>query len=135
MIRIAEENDFDILNTYYRELSIKGDNPFTKTFVYEIEKRVIGFISYSIIYNRAEIEYIYIDEAYRKQNLASELVNFCIEDACSNRCENITLEVNANNEAGIKLYEKFGFKQVSIRPRYYSGEDGILMIREMSNNE
>jgi ribosomal protein S18 acetylase RimI-like enzyme len=45
--------------------------------------------------------------------------------------ENITLEVNINNEYAIRLYEKYKFKKVAIRKAYYNGTDGYLMERKM----
>lgn len=38
----------------------------------------------------------------------------------------IHLEVNCNNIAAIKLYEKFNFK-IHIRKNYYKSEDAIIM--------
>ena len=54
-----------------------------------------------------------------------------MDDVKTSGCSNITLEVNVNNTNGISLYNKFGFKQVAIRARYYHGEDALLMIREL----
>ena len=40
-----------------------------------------------------------------------------------------TLEVRLSNLAARKLYEKYGFRPVGLRPRYYSddGEDALIM--------
>jgi ribosomal protein S18 acetylase RimI-like enzyme len=42
----------------------------------------------------------------------------------------ITLEVNCNNAAAIKFYEKNGFEKVSVREKYYGNEDAFLMIKK-----
>lgn len=140
MIRKAVKSDYDILSQYYKEFDENGvdlfkEKPFNNVFVYERDQKIAGFISYSIIYNRAEIEYIYVDESFRKQNIACELMDFCVAEVVSHGCDNITLEVNSNNEAGIELYSKFGFRTAATRPKYYKGEDGLLMIRELKGNE
>ncbi len=140
MIRKAVNSDFPILCKYYKEFDEKGfdlfnKGPFSNLLVYEKDQEIVGFINYSIIYNRAELDYIYVDERYRRNNIAYELLEFCIEDAITSGCENITLEVNEHNQAGLSLYEKFGFKKAAIRPKYYHGEDGILMIRELKKDE
>ena len=140
MIRKAIHSDFPNLCKYYKEFDDNGidlfnQGPFSHVYVYEDKNEIVGFINYSLIYNRAEIEYIYVDESHRRQNIAQQLMDFCIEDAVTSGCENITLEVNVNNVAGIRLYEKFGFQKATIRPRYYHGEDAILMIRELKSNE
>lgn len=140
MIRKAVKSDYATLSHYYKEFDEQGvdlfkDKPFNNVFIYEKDEKIAGFISYSIIYNRAEIEYIYVDSAFRNQKIAAELMEYCISEVSSSGCENITLEVNAKNEAGINLYSRFGFKKAAVRPKYYKGEDGLLMIRELNKNE
>jgi [ribosomal protein S18]-alanine N-acetyltransferase len=43
-----------------------------------------------------------------------------------------TLEVRLSNLPARRLYEKFGFRPVGLRPRYYSdnGEDALIMTTE-----
>lgn len=140
MIRKAVYSDFPKLAEYYKEFDESGvdlfnRSPFSILMVYEIKNEIVGFISYSIIYNRAEIEYIYVESSYRRKNIAYELMEYCIEDVSTSGCDNITLEVNEQNNIGISLYEKFGFKKAAVRPKYYRGVDGILMIRELKKSE
>lgn len=46
--------------------------------------------------------------------------------------QNVNLEVRVSNVKAIALYQKFGFKNVAVRKRYYSnGEDAYLMIKEL----
>jgi ribosomal-protein-alanine N-acetyltransferase len=44
----------------------------------------------------------------------------------------VFLEVRADNEPARKLYERFGFTEISVRKRYYqpSGVDAIVMCRQ-----
>ena len=136
MIRKANNNDYNILSLFYREFDEHGidmfeHDPFSRVFVYEKDNTIVGFISYSIAYDRAEINYIYVSDEYRKGGIASELMEFCIDEVIKHGCVNITLEVSSENKAGIKLYEKYGFSKAATRPRYYHGIDGHLMIREL----
>lgn len=140
MIRKVVDSDYPIISKYYREFDDSNVNlydigPFTKIFVYECDNKIAGLINYSIIYDRAELEYIYVDKEYRGKHIASELMENLIVDAIDSGCLNITLEVSKNNLAGIKLYEKFGFKEKAIRKNYYKDGDGLLMMRELVNNE
>ena len=64
---------------------------------------------------------------HRKKGIASKLMDMMINDDV----KNITLEVNVKNQDAIKLYEKYGFKIVSVREKYYGNDDAYLMIREM----
>ncbi len=136
MIRKAIHADFPKLCEYYREFDESGvdlfnSRPFSTMMVYEENNKIEGFINYSIIYDRVEIDYIYVDQSYRRKNIASKLLQFCIDEAIKCGCTNITLEVNEHNKSGMGLYEKFQFKKAATRPRYYHGEDAILMIREL----
>ena len=44
----------------------------------------------------------------------------------------MTLEVRLSNAAARQLYQRFGFRPVGVRPRYYSdnGEDALIMTTE-----
>ena len=43
----------------------------------------------------------------------------------------ITLEVRKSNSIAIHIYEKYGFKTITIRKNYYSNnEDALLMLKE-----
>ena len=136
MIRKAIDSDYTSITEYYREfdqnsVDLFGDIPFSKLYVYEKDRKVVAFINYSIIYDRAEINYIYVDAKYRNEHIASELMDFMLEDCIDNGCTNITLEVAETNVAGIKLYDKYGFEKKAIRKHYYKNCDGLLMMKEL----
>ena len=61
----------------------------------------------------------------------SNLIEHLIELGKENNIDNITLEVKVTNENAIKLYNKYDFKKVAIREKYYNGIDGYLMERKM----
>jgi len=107
------------------------DAPFKKYIGYEIDDKIVSFLNYSLIYDRIEIEYIYTNDNYRNQNIASKLVEYLVNIGEINKCSNITLEVRKSNISAIKFYKKNGFNEVSIRKNYYKNEDGILMLREL----
>ncbi len=140
MIRQATDVDYLVLNSMCRNsfdinrISINGD-PFCKLFVYELDEKIIGFICYSIIYERSELNYLYVDNDYRRKHIASALMEFMLNDVVIHKCHNITLEVSSINTAGIALYRKYGFIAKAIRKNYYHDSDGILMIRELIVNE
>lgn len=131
---IKELNDIEIINSFLKEFNTSIntlDEPFKKYIGYEIDKKLISFLNYSIMYDRIEIEYIYTQVDYRNQNLATILLNYLVELGINRACKNITLEVRCSNESAINFYLKNGFKKVSIRKNYYKDEDGILMLREL----
>ena len=90
------------------------------------DKSIIGYLYYSDIYERIEINQIEINSSYRNKGYGSKLLKYLID----NTNKSITLEVRKDNKPAISLYKKYGFKEVAIRKNYYDGIDGILMERE-----
>lgn len=140
MIRKANNNDYQILSEYYSEFENNGTDifelgPFEHLYVYEENKKVIAFINYSIMYDRAELNYIYVNADFRCMHIASELMAFFINDTIRKKCKNITLEVSENNISGICLYQKFGFTKIAMRKNYYKDGNGILMLKELISND
>lgn len=128
-----KEKFYKILEKSGFNLIIEDD--FNKTYVYEKNESIVGFINYSLIYDRAELNYIYVDDKYRRQNIAKEMMEFLINEVTSMNYQNITLEVRNSNINAIKLYKLFNFEEAAIRKNYYNGEDAILMIRKFDINE
>ena len=131
---ILIENQNDIKNITARagiiELEkIKKDieiNPFGR-YLLEIEdNKIIAYLYYSDIYDRAEINQIEVDIFHRNCGKASKLLKKMIEVVD----KSITLEVKKDNFVAIHVYKKFGFKEKAIRKGYYQGIDGILMERK-----
>lgn len=108
------------------KINIIDNDPFSKFIVCLENDEIIGFLSYSIIYERAEINYIFVLESYRGKKVASKMLDYIIK-TCK-ICDNITLEVRKSNNIAISLYKKYGFKEVATRENYYNDEDGILMM-------
>lgn len=118
----------DELENYLKEnnIFISNNDPFSKSIIYYDNNNIVAFLNYSMIYERAEINYIFVLESYRGKKIASKMLEHMIQ-SCK-ICDNITLEVRKSNSIAISLYKKYGFKEVAIRENYYNGEDGILMM-------
>lgn len=130
MIINYTDNYYEYLSNNIKEFNIdylKKENPFLKNYIFLKNNEPIGLISYSLIYDRIELEYIWVHIKHRKKGIASKLMDIMIDEDV----KNITLEVNVKNQDAIKLYEKYGFKIVSVREKYYGNDDAYLMIREM----
>lgn len=106
-------------------------NPYTKVYIYIENNNILGLIHINDIYDRYEINNIYVLEKYRKNGIASKLLEKVIEEGNNKKIINITLEVRKNNEKAIKLYKKYNFVEKAVRKGYYNGIDGILMEKEM----
>ena len=105
-----------------KELSI---NPFGKYLVLIENNLIIGFIYYSDIYERAEINQFEIEISNRNCGKGKMLLKRMVEKVD----KNITLEVREDNYPAIKIYKEFGFEEKAIRQNYYNEKNGILMER------
>lgn len=130
---MIEEIKQEDLKSYEENSLLKKDyiekefeiNPFAKFLVLKEENKVIGYIYYSDIYERAEINQFEIEIFHRNCGKGQKLLKKLIETVN----KSITLEVREDNISAIKVYEKLGFKRKAIRKNYYNGVDGILMER------
>ena len=131
MINYTTEKE--LINSFlkYFNTKINDISKFSKYLIYSIDDKNIGFVDFSFIYDRIELNYINNKKSYRNKNIASKLMDKLIEFAIDNKCINITLEVDESNDAAINLYKKYGFTIATIRKKYYGKNDGYLMIREM----
>ena len=130
MIICYDNKYFEYLKRNINEFNVDYlniENPFLKNFVYLFNGEVVGLISYSLIYDRIELEYIWVKDSYRNRGLASKMMDKMFEE----NVKNITLEVRISNSSAINLYKKYGFVVASLRHNYYGDEDAYLMIREM----
>ena len=128
---IKRVNSIDILNyilEFFPNFKI-GKNPFEFTYAYYLDNNIVGFIDYSIIYDKAEINYIAVSLNYRRMGIAQELFDSFVSKL--KNIDNISLEVDVNNKEAINFYLKNIFFNEAIRKNYYNGEDAYLMVKKM----
>jgi ribosomal-protein-alanine acetyltransferase len=85
---------------------------------------VAGYLLASLLGDMFEILQITVKPAYQRQGIATQLLTSCVAKARMMSCEKLVLEVRRSNETAIALYQKFGFKQDTIRKNYYPTKDG-----------
>lgn len=105
-------------------------NPFARFIIETENNKVIAYLYYSDIYDRAEINQIEVDVFHRNCGKATILLEKMIKTVE----KSITLEVKEDNKVAIHLYKKFGFIEKAIRKGYYQGIDGILMERKSKDS-
>ena len=89
--------------------------------------RVVGYMGLQILSGEGYVTNIAVLPEYRRQGIAQSLIESCAQ----NKMDFITLEVRKSNLPAIKLYEKAGFENMGIRPRFYTEpeEDAVIMTR------
>jgi ribosomal-protein-alanine N-acetyltransferase len=90
---------------------------------------VVGFIGVWMMADEVHIVTVAVRESHRRRGLGELLVISAIDMAREAAQGLITLECRVSNEAALALYEKYGFDQVGLRPRYYSDnhEDAYVL--------
>jgi len=89
-----------------------------------------GFIVWRSVADECEIITIGVHPDFRGQGIADALLQLMEKEQAGNK---IFLEVAENNTAARKLYERAGYKQITVRRGYYDGIDAIIMQKDLSN--
>lgn len=113
------------------EVNITTSNPFARRVEYIVDNKAIGYLEYSLIYDRMELDNINVLDEYRHKGIGTKLMAYLVSEAINLKVVNITLEVRISNEIARNLYKKFGFREVALRKYYYGDEDGILMEKNV----
>ena len=111
------------------------ENPINIILVAEEDEKIVGFIDFMVTFNSATIVQIAVVPEYRKQKIATNLLNEmenCFPKDLDDVVENVTLEVRKSNEAAINLYKKDGYEIIVEKKHYYpDGEDAIYMVKRI----
>jgi len=96
------------------------------------QERVVGTIVGQIVHDEAEIHDVAIEQRFRRQGRAKQLVRSFEEHAALRGAQQSFLEVRASNSPAIHLYETLGYGTRGNRRGYYSdGEDAIVMNKTL----
>lgn len=105
-------------------------NESSKYIVAKLDNEVVGFAGIKIIFNEANIMNIAVKTNKRNLGIGSLLIEKLIELASTSDCTTMMLEVNENNLSAIHLYEKYHFKRIAIRKKYYNNIDNALIMQK-----
>ena len=105
------------------------ENPNARFFVALCGEQVAGYIGAHNIVGEVYITNVAVAPDYRRQGVATQLIERLVEISRAENAEFITLEVRENNTSAQALYEKQGFGVVGKRKAFYENprEDAILM--------
>ena len=101
--------------------------------VAEIEGTIAGYVGSESVIDSADMMNIAVAPEFRRQGVGVALVNGLISRLQSKSVAFLLLEVRVSNKPAIAMYEKLGFLQVGLRPRYYCNprEDALIMRKEL----
>ena len=101
--------------------------------VAEIEGKIAGYVGSEAVLDSADMMNIAVAPEFRRQGIGVALVNGLCSRLQSKSVAFLMLEVRVSNKSAIAMYEKLGFLQVGLRPRYYCNprEDAFVMRKEL----
>lgn len=116
-------------DAYRNELAT---NRLASYIVARADDVVVGFAGLWVMVDEAHVTTFAVDPRWRRLGVAQRLLLGLLDIAVARRAREATLEVRLSNVPARRLYEKFGFRPVGIRPRYYSdnGEDALIMTTD-----
>ncbi len=93
---------------------------------------VVGFAGMWLMVDEAHITTFAVRRDWRRQRIGERLLLALLDLARARGAHEATLEVRPSNTPAMRLYDKYGFRTVGVRPRYYSdnNEDALIMTTE-----
>ena len=131
-MKISDLDNLDISNfDDFWNIDILKDELTSETsqfFCAKYENKIVGFAGIKIVLDEADIMNIAVKKDYRRQGIATLLLNHILTICKEKGIKIIHLEVNEENFSAISLYQKFGFEECGRRKQYYDNKyDAILM--------
>ena len=98
---------------------------------------VLGYMGMHHVGDEGFVTNVAVSPEYRRQGIASALLDVFTRFAEGNKLAFLTLEVRDANAAARALYARHGYAEVGRRKNYYEHpkEDAIIMTREFKHAE
>ncbi len=127
-ILIEKFDEFWSYNTLKEELSCTN----SYYIVAKEGSNIVGFAGIKIILDEANLMNIVTKKDKRNFGIASLLLENLINKSMEIGANTITLEVDENNAPAMHLYEKYDFKKVGLRKKYYNGiNNAVIMTKKL----
>jgi len=90
---------------------------------------IVGYLCFWIVFEEVRLMNLAVIGPMRRKGIARALVTQALEVGLAQTAKCAVLELRASNHAAHSLYRKLGFRDVTIRPKYYTNpiEDALLM--------
>jgi ribosomal-protein-alanine N-acetyltransferase len=103
--------------------------PETRHYVVaEGSEGVVGYAGLMAAGGDADVQTVAVAPRARGAGVGRMLLAELLAEAARRRCNDVLLEVRADNEAALTLYDRFGFERIARRRGYYrGGVDAVVM--------
>jgi ribosomal-protein-alanine N-acetyltransferase len=114
-------------NMFLQELM----HPEASSFKAVVDQKLAGYAFLHRILDEWTLLNLAVGERWRRQGIATALLNHILYMAEKKQLSRITLEVNEKNPAAIALYKKFGFQEIGRRAHYYHYNQADALVMEL----
>ncbi|MBM4303213.1 MAG: ribosomal-protein-alanine N-acetyltransferase [Deltaproteobacteria bacterium] len=90
------------------------------------ESQLLGYLLCLLIQGELDVITVAVEPQLRRLHIAETLLRAALE---FEMVEQAFLEVESQNQAAIRFYEKVGFKKYGIRKKYYEGQRDALVMK------
>jgi ribosomal-protein-alanine N-acetyltransferase len=114
--------------TYWSELGQLD----TRHYLVAVEAgRIVGYAGLCDYPDEAFVQTLAVASKAQGRGLGATLLQALLDEAARRRQSRVSLEVRADNDRAIALYERFAFRRAGVRRGYYSpsGADALVMTR------
>jgi ribosomal-protein-alanine N-acetyltransferase len=110
-----------------------SNNQFSFPLILEDQNKIVG---YAVIWRIYE-EFHIANLAILPEHQGKKFGKFFLQQILKNtdECKYAILEVRESNHKAIKLYEKFGFRVIMKRVKYYRNGETALVMQKIFNQE
>jgi ribosomal-protein-alanine N-acetyltransferase len=116
---------------YLRDL----ENEIAFNYVLEHDGVILGYYGFWLMFDNIDITKVSIRKELQGKGLSKILMEDMFNRISNSDVVTATLEVRVSNKVAISLYEKYGFKKISVREKYYENvEDAYVMQREVNQS-
>jgi ribosomal-protein-alanine N-acetyltransferase len=107
-------------------------NRMARYLVVRADGETVAYGGIWLMVDEAHVTTFAVLPGWRRRGIGGRLMLELLRLAVSVGATVATLEVRLTNVAARTLYQRFGFRPVGVRPRYYSdnGEDALIMTTE-----
>jgi [ribosomal protein S18]-alanine N-acetyltransferase len=107
-------------------------NRLAQYLVATIGDEVVAYGGIWLMVDEAHVTTFAVHPRFRRRRIGERLLLALLDLSIDRQAREATLEVRLTNLPARRLYEKYGFRPVGIRPRYYSdnNEDALIMTTE-----
>lgn len=116
-------------------LAAELKNPGAVFFVAELLGTVAGYAGMNCVLDECYVDNVAVFPQHRRTGVARALLTRLIGSARERNASFVSLEARVSNTGAITLYRGLGFREVGLRPGFYSNpkEDALIMTKYLKH--